>query len=233
MKKMSMIGVMISALCMGTFAQAEDEAPSTLIQGSATWGDIDGTLSFPYLETGTYPNGGELEVAYRLNLSDQVILLGFHFDLGANKEKLEVDDVKLKTYLGFGIGPTCRVNYGELYAEAGVSFGPRGYVFGYIPNELDEEANGHAMGSWGLNGDAFLRLGVGPFFVGGSFGLERPFSEPGELKPAVAYTEPTVDDLASGQVGIDDFGDTSNAGKVDRVGGRTRTNVALLMGFWF
>jgi len=234
MKKISMIGVLIGVLCVGSFAQAEERAPSTLIQGSATWGDIDGSTSFPYMETGTNPNGGEFEVAYRLNLYDQAILLGFHFDLGANKEKLEVNDIKLKTYLGFGIGPTCRVNYGVLHAEGGVSIGPRGYVFGYVPNEMDEEANGYAMGSWGLNGNAFLRFGVGPFFVGGSFGLERPFSEPGELKPAVAYKDPNIDDIMSGQVGIDDLGaDASNIGKVKRVGGRTRVNGALLMGFWF
>ena len=234
MKKATILATLITALLCTVFAQAGDKAPSTLLQGTATWGDVDGDLSFPYMETGKNPSGGDLELAYRVNLYDQAILLGFHFDLGANKEKLDVNDVKLKTHLGFGLGPTCRLNYGVLHAEAGFAFGPRGYVFGYIPNELDKEANGYAMGAWGLNGDTFLRLGVGPFFVGGLFGIERPFNEPGELKSAVSYTEPTIDDIVNGGVSVDDLGvDASNIGKVERVGGRTRVNLGLMMGFWF
>ena len=234
MKNGLFISALLMMLSLVSFVQAEEKAPSTLIQGSAVWGDVDGTRSFPYLETGTNPNGGELEVAYRLNLSDQVILLGFNFDLGANKEKLEVDDVKLKNYLGFGIGPTCRVNYGVLHMEAGFDVGIRGYLFGYIPSDMNEESNGYAKGTWGLNGDAFLRLGVGSFFVGGSFGLENPVGgEPGELKAGIVVTDPTMDDIANGQVGLDEVVDSSNVGKVSMVGGRTRVNGGLVMGFWF
>jgi hypothetical protein len=231
MSRITFITILVSILSFCSFVQAKEKAPSTYLQGLVTWGDVDGTLSFPYLETGTYPTGGDLEFAYRMNLSSQVILLGFHFDLGVNKEHLIVNDTKLKTHLGFGVGPTVRMNYGLLHSEVGFAFGPRGYLFGYIPNELDDEANGYAMSSWGLNGNAFLRFGVGSFFVGGMFGLEKPFSEPGELKPAISYDDNiTTDDIIN-----NDFGevDTSNIGKVNQVKGRTRTNISALIGFWF
>lgn len=226
MKKLMFVTMLIAGTMLPSIASAQEtEAPNWVLQGSATWTGVSRERSAPWLGTEKNPSRGELMLAHRWNLKSQVILLELQFSLAGEYEN--VRDNKLITGLtGVGIGPTARINYGSLHTEAGVSVGPRGYLFGSVPGKMQEDSNGYALASWGVQGQAFLRLGLGPVFIGGSLGLEKAIGGvPGEQKPAIAVDVDTNN--------LDANVDSSNAGKVPRVDDETRANFSAIVGFCF
>lgn len=224
--KKTVITTILTVLCITSANAAlaqERKAPSTVLQLSGLWPEVHGDKSFPWMETGKNPSGGEFMIGHRWNIKSQVILLEWQIlNIGGSTRTPEnTKDREISTYVESSIGPTFRINYGVLSAEAGVTIGPRGYLFGYIPGNMDENANGYVMGSYGIGGETFLRFGLGPIFLGGSFGLSKPIGgEPGEMKTAVQVN------IAKRSI------DTDNLGKVDRVDAPTRASAMATLGFW-
>ena len=199
------------------------DAPRGIMQLTALWPEVKGNSSFPWMETGKNPSGGELMFAYRWNISDEVVLLEWQFISlgGSSKTPSGTSDTSLEAHIDSSIGPTVRVYYGVLSAEAGVSVGPRAIVYGYIPGDMDENSNGYGLASYGIAGETFLRLGVGPVFLGGSFGLSNSIGgRPGDLESAINV------DVENRDI------DTSNVGKVDRVDDTTTLSATLTVGLY-
>lgn len=227
---------LVSTLFFAIPAQAK-EAPKNVFQLSAVYPEFHETESFPWFDPGTV-SGGELSYSYRGNLKSEVILLELQFGLGGSaNHPVNSQDTKVKSYFGVGLGPTVRANYGILNLEAGLNVGGKVYLFGYIPEKMDKDANGYALGSAGVYGGSFLRLGIGPVFFGGGFGIDNPLAgEPGTLKPAVTVnTNINKNDIMSDPNTISDQVkvDSSNVGKVERVSGKTRTNMSCFLGVVF
>lgn len=216
--KIQKVAALIS-VCVCSQAYAGEDAPVAVLQGTTVFANSDASLSAPWLETSTYPNGGAFRGALRSNLSKQVILIEAGLDLGSNKEESAFDTITLKSHAGFSVGPTSRVNYGIMHMEATFQLGVRGYVFAHTSKKFNEESNAYAMRSWGMNGNISLRLGVKSFFLGTGLELENPIGgQPEGVGPAISYANGSLD--------------TSNAGKWSKNPGTTRLNVLISGGVW-